>query len=195
MNNKDKSEYTDSELIAACLEKKPQAQRKLYTQFSPQLYGVCLRYAANKNDAQDFLQEAFIRIFLKLHLFRFEAPLGAWLRKITVNVCLEQLRKQKTIEKIHQDLPLLEENNADDDTIFQKLATDELIDKIQQLPTGYRMVFNLFAIEGYSHMEISEKLNIEIGTSKSQYNRAKSRLKKQIDAERNNEQKRQEYEK
>lgn len=145
--------------------------------------GVCLRYARNEDEAEDYLQEAFIRAFRSLDQFDGTGNLGAWLRKIAMNIGLEMYRKNKSI-----DLKIagFSEQNRDEfelDTALSNLAMVDLVAKIQRLPLGFRTVFNLYAIEGYTHVEIAELLNISQGTSKSQYSRSKALLRTWIEAE------------
>ena len=142
--------------------------------------GVCLRYSKNETEAEDVLQDSFIKAFDKLETFKNEGALGGWLRKITVNTALEFYRKNKIDSQLLTD----DIENIDDEiNAIQKLELDDLVFKIQQLPTGFRTVFNLYAIEGYNHKEIGELLSISNGTSKSQYSRAKRLLIKMIEDE------------
>ena len=140
--------------------------------------GVCLRYASCEDDAEDMLQESFIRIFKSLDNYKATAAFGAWVRRITVNTAIELLRKKK-IRSIHETQAEIEGGNK----VVEQMKTMELEDvlrKIQQLPDGYRMIFNLYCIEGYNHREISELLSISEGTSKSQLARAKKLLQRMI---------------
>lgn len=144
--------------------------------------GICLRYASNEVEAEDNLQEAFIRSFKSLANYSGEGPLGAWLRKITVNVALEQYRKNKSLK----NLSLLFESKTDaaiEDSSIEQLELDDLLQKIQSLPSGFRTIFNLYAVEGYNHREIGELLGISEGTSKSQYSRARVILRTMIEEE------------
>ena len=145
--------------------------------------GVCLRYAANEVEAEDVLQEAFIKVFSKLDSYSDIGPLGAWLRKITINTALEQLRKKKSLKKVGELLDFSNNPPSIDDAIIERLELEDLLKKIQQLPSGYRTVFNLYAIEGYTHRDIAEVLKIKEGTSKSQYSRARIMLRKMIEVE------------
>jgi len=135
--------------------------------------GVCLRYSYDYEEAQDVLQIGFIKVFNKLETYNFEGALEGWIRKIIVNTALDNIRKNKRnnesieLEKIDFQLNNNEENG------FDALNAEDLLTIIQKMPTGFRTVFNLYAIEGYSHKEIAEQLNITISTSKSQYSRAR----------------------
>ena len=162
--------------MKACLKQKKQAQEELYNRFSYMVKGVCLRYSRDVAEADDFLQDTFIKTFEKLIQYKGTGPLGGWVRRIAVTTALEQLRKQKL--KITELSVQLEQIIPDEEAneLFQKIDLDELVHKIQQLPLGYRTVFNLYAIEGYNHQEIAESLNIAVGTSKSQFSRARKIL-------------------
>jgi len=142
--------------------------------------GVCLRYSKNEAEAEDLLQDSFIKAFDKLSTFKNKGPLGGWLRKLTVNTALELYRKNKIS---HLSLTLITEEVDPSVDPIQKLELDDLVYKIQQLPTGFRTIFNLYAIEGYTHKEIGQLLSISDGTSKSQYSRAKKVLVKMIEDE------------
>lgn len=170
---------TDQELIKGCLDNKREYQQLLYRQYSSKLMGICVRYASNVDEAKDFLQEGFIQIFTKLETFKHLGSFEGWMRRIVVNTCLSHLRKQS------QYLQVLEEDQIEieADSTEDYLNTKDLLKFIQQLPAGFRQVFNLYAIEGYSHREIGEMLSISEGTSKSQFSRAKKSLQKLINKE------------
>lgn len=138
--------------------------------------GVCLRYSKNEDEADDFLQDTFIKAFQKLDQFENKGALGGWIRRISVTTALEHIRKQKMLTtSLNNDL-VSQIPDEESEYLFQKMELDALVSKIQSLPTGYRTVFNLFAIEGYSHKEIAETMKISVGTSKSQYSRARNML-------------------
>lgn len=142
--------------------------------------GICLRYVASEDDAEDILQEAFIRAFRSLKQYKPEGGnLGGWIRTITVNTAIENYRKNKTRQH-HYSEHSLDQQEAVNDEIIAQIELKELLSIIQQLPDGYRMVFNLYAIEGYTHKEISANLGISEGTSKSQFSRAKKLLQQMI---------------
>ncbi|PZE16626.1 hypothetical protein DNU06_12285 [Putridiphycobacter roseus] len=145
--------------------------------------GVCLRYSRDVAEADDFLQDAFIKTFEKLNQYKGTGALGGWVRRIAVTTALESLRKQKikvTELSIHIE-QLIPDEEAD--VLFQKIDLDVLVSKIQRLPLGYRTVFNLYAIEGYTHQEIADDLSITVGTSKSQYSRARKLLIQMLESE------------
>lgn len=148
--------------------------------------GVCLRYSKDEAESDDFLQDCFIKTFQKLKQFENKGALGGWIRRIAVTTALEHIRKQKMhVIKITSEMESTLPDEAADN-LFQKMDLDRLVSLIQALPTGYRTVFNLYAIEGYSHKEIAAELKISEGTSKSQYNRARQVLIKEIIMEQKN---------
>lgn len=155
--------------------------------------GVCLRYAANEVEAEDVLQEAFMRIFRNLDSYNGKGALGAWVRKITVNMALEQYRKNKAQKNLTLVYDIKESNPSTDDGAIEQMGLEDLLKKIQKLPVGFRTVFNLYAVEGYNHNEIGELLGISDGTSKSQYSRARVLLRQMIDEEAETEIKKMNY--
>lgn len=146
--------------------------------------GVCLRYSSNEVDAEDLLQESFMRAFKGLSTFQETASLGAWLRKITVNCALEKYRNEKKKKETVLYVETYFENDFAFENDLAQFDLNDLLQKIQLLPLGYRTVFNLYAIEGYQHDEIADLLKIAVGTSKSQYSRARLMLKEMIEKER-----------
>ena len=162
-------------LVRDTIRCKPQAQRQLYEQFAQQMLGVCFRYTKSIADAEDILQEGFVKVFKHLHQYNFEGELGAWIRKIMVNTALNYLKKNKRYQyDLSFDDLVLHPVSTDDPGI--KLETKELAELIRQLPTGFQTIFNLHAVEGYSHVEIAVMLGITDGTSRSQYARARALL-------------------
>jgi len=145
---------------------------------APKMFGVCLRYAKDTTEAEDNLQEGFIKVFTYIKNFRHEGSLEGWVRKIMVNVSLEKFRKQHLMYPV-DDLTVFESKNYSND-IIEKITADELIELIQQLPPRYRMVFNLFVMEGMSHKEIAEMMEITEGTSKSNFARAREIMKRKV---------------
>ena len=156
--------WTDIELIEACLKENPSAQRFLYDKFSSKLYGICLRYSKNDEEAQDILQDSFVKIFTKLHTYQFTGSFEGWLKRITTNTSIEYYRKKIDTEEV-DDIKFNPYLSVDSD---KSLEVEELLKMIQELPEGYRMIFNMYAIDGFTHGEIAEKLGISAGTSKSQ---------------------------
>lgn len=163
-------DYTS--LVKDCLKKKPRAQKEMYEQFAPAMLGVCYRYTKSITDAEDVLQEGFIKIFLHLSEYRSTGELGAWIRRIMVTTALNYLKKNKRYrsELVFAEMPL---HPVSDENPVIKLEAKQLSELIRQLPTGFQTIFNLHAIEGYTHAEIGEILGITDGTSKSQYARAR----------------------
>ncbi len=168
-------------LIKGCLKGHVKSQERLYEQYAPKMMSVCARYAPNDAEAADILQEGFVKVFNNLQKLRNPQQLESWITGIMINTALDMLRKRRT----HQgfEVPLQEQHDQTrDEEITSQLSTDELLSLIQTLPDGYRLVFNLYAIEGYTHPEIAEKLNITAGASKSQYARAKKLLQEKVEA-------------
>jgi RNA polymerase sigma factor (sigma-70 family) len=163
-------------LVKECLRGKPEAQRKLYEQFAKTMLGVCYRYTKSLKDAEDVLQDGFVKVFTNLGQFKFEGDLGAWVRRIMVNTALNFLKSSKRYrsEMYFPEQPPL--HPVADDNPVVNLEAKELADLIRQLPPGYQTIFNLYAVEGYSHIEIGELLGISDGTSRSQYARARGLL-------------------
>lgn len=167
------------EIIRGCLDGKRKAQKQFYELLAPRMMGICLRYANDSEMAEDFLQEGFIKVFTNLKHYRSEGAVEAWVRRIIVNTALEILRKNDVLKQ-SVDIETAWSVSDDFPDAFRQLTTADLLKHIQSLPAGFRTVFNMFAIEGYSHKEIAELLGITEGTSKSQYARAKGWLQKRI---------------
>lgn len=161
------------DLVDGCAKGVPSAQRLLYDRFSKRMFGVCLRYAKDNDEAQDILQDGFVKVFNKIEKFKKEGSLEGWIRRIMVNTALDQIRKNKR-ESMNVEIDRVEFMLTKENHIVENLMAEDLLKMIQELPLGYRTVFNLFAIEGFSHKEIAEELGISENTSKSQYSRAKS---------------------
>lgn len=166
---------TEEVLLHGCLNNNSTAQEALYSRFSPRMLGVCYRFGHNREDAEDMLQEGFIKVFTQIHQFRNQGALEGWIRRIIVHTCINILKKNKkftdSVDLIHANSIHLNENN-----IPSILQAKQVIESIRMLPLGYRTVLNLYAIEGYSHKEIADMLDIEESTSRSQYTRAKAML-------------------
>ncbi len=165
--------------IIAAKEGNSVAQRYLYEQYKIPLFTVCLRYSRDKSEAEDILQEGFIKIFKDLDQYAGKGAIGAWMRKVMVNTALQYIRKWKKDWK-HADTHDYQEAFQTSEIAFQNLGLEELTRLIQQLPNGYKVVFNLYVIEGYSHKEIGELLGISESTSKTQLFKAKATLKKKL---------------
>ncbi len=172
-------QLSDQELIMSCLKNYRKAQRELYDRFSPMMKGVCMRYASSEIEADDILQESFIKVFKNLKNYTDNGKLGAWIRTITVNTAIEFYRK-RSVQTQHLNDLALEAETYGSIEIFETIDLKILQQEIQKLPDGFRIVFNLYAIEGFTHKEISQELGISIGTSKSQFSRAKKLLQKKV---------------
>lgn len=166
---------TEEVILKGCLRNDPTAQRELYNQYSPKMLAVCYRYAHNREDAEDMLQEGFIKVFLQLRTFENRGSFEGWIRKIIVHTCINILKKNKkfneSVDLIHASAIQIRE-----DSVPAVVQVKQIVECIRTLPIGYRTVLNLFAIEGYSHREIAQLLDIEESTSRSQFTRAKSML-------------------
>lgn len=161
-----------NQLLKDCLKQKPEAQRKLYEHFAPSMLGVCFRYTKSLDDAEEVLQEGFVKVFNRLKQFKGEGELGGWIRKIMVNTALNFLKtNHKYRHELSYDESALHLVSTENPTV--NLQTKELANLIRQLPTGYQTIFNLYAVEGYKHAEIASMLGINEGTSRSQYARAR----------------------
>jgi len=173
---------TDEELVKGCLAKNPVAQKLLFEQFNRKMMGVCLRYAGRSEEAEDMLQNGFIRVFEKIDTFRGSGSLEGWIRKIMVNESLTYLRKNKDM-RLNIDIEEAKYKLPGNSHVGESMNEKDLLTMIQKLPPGFRAVFNMYAIEGYSHKEIAEELGISEGTSKSQYSRAKTHLQNILQTE------------
>ena len=169
-----------NEAISLAKKGNPLGQRHLYDQYKVRLFRVCLRYGRDRSDAKDMLQEGFIQVFKNIHQFKGEGDIGSWMRQVMVYTALQYLRKWKK-DWDHLDSNDFESVFQTEADVFHKLGLEELTRMIQQLPKGYRIVFNLFVIEGYSHKEIAEMLGVSTNTTKSQLFKAKAVLRKQLE--------------
>jgi RNA polymerase sigma factor (sigma-70 family) len=170
----------EAQLIEGCRNRDRKAQRMLYEQFAGKMLAVAQRYTRHLFDAEDVIQESFVKIFAQIHTFRADCPLDAWVRRIVVNTAISHLRKEKHTQyqiEIDDHIDILSNN----DLILSDLNYEQLLEIVRALPRGCQVVFNLFAIEGFSHQEIATELGISEGTSKSQYSRAKQLLKAKLE--------------
>jgi RNA polymerase sigma factor (sigma-70 family) len=165
-------------IISDCQQGDSRAQKELFDLLGKKMYGICLRYAGNHSDAQDILQDGFLKIFEKIHQFEFKGSFEGWMRKIFVNTALERYRGQYKIINIQDGWRDIAEEGYDH--IGSSISAEEIVAIIQELSPKYRIVFNMYAIEGYSHKEISEQLGITEGTSKSNLSRARIILQDRV---------------
>lgn len=168
---------TDEQIIDGCRKKDPRAQKALFEKYARTMLGVCIRYMKAQQEAEDVMQDAFIKVFEKFDKYNGEGSLEGWIKRIMVNTALDQLRKNKKTS-YHLDVDEVSFMLPKDDMIIENLSAENLLKILDTIPEGYRVVFNLYAIEGYSHKEIAEQLGVSENTSKSQYSRAKAHLRK-----------------
>jgi RNA polymerase sigma-70 factor (ECF subfamily) len=166
------------ELINGCISGDPLAQRQLYDRFSPKMFGVCLQYSNDSEEAKDILQEGFIKVFRNLKQFKGKGSFEGWIRKIFINTALERFRGKVNLIPVEEPIEIPTANLSD--KIISELSAHDLLQMIQELSPQYRLVFNLYAIEGYTHVEISKKLKISVGTSKSNLSRARAILQEKV---------------
>ena len=170
-----------NKLVADCLKLKPDAQKQLYEHFAPAMLGVCFRYTKSIKDAEDVLQEGFVKVFLNLQQYQFKGELGGWIRRIMVTTAINFLKRNV---RYQSELFFPEEHlhvATNEHNPQLKLEAKELADLIRQLPPGYQTIFNLYAVEGFNHVEIGKMLGIQESTSRSQYARARALLIQWID--------------
>lgn len=171
---------TEEQLIRACIREDAASQKEVFTRFSSRMLGVCNRYARTSADAEDILQEAFIKVFNKIHQFKFEGSFEGWIRKIVVNTALKKYSLMRYDRELNGIENIRENESAEDPSAYSHLSQKDLLALINSLPDGYRMIFNLHVIEGYQHEEIAVMLGIQPGTSRSQLVKARNMLQKQI---------------
>lgn len=165
------------ELILECKKQNPKAQELLYKQYSNVLFGICMKYSPNRAEAEDNLQDAFLTIFKRIDQYQGKGSFEGWIKRITVNTALQKYRKKKVFD-ISNEQQIEDEDVQVEDT---QVPLDYLLGIIQELPDRYRLVFNLYVLDGYSHKEIAEMLGISDGTSKSNLARARSILKTKVE--------------
>lgn len=170
---------SETDLIKGCINRDSRMQEELYNRFAPKMYAVCLRYSNNTDDAQDLLQEGFIKIFKNLDRFRAEGSFEGWVRRVFINTSIEHYRRKVNLFSTSEKEETLIQDSSSN--ALDKLAEKDIIKLVQELSPGYRTVFNMYAIEGFSHKEIGGILGISEGTSKSQLARAKGILQKKVE--------------
>ncbi|HLA52996.1 MAG TPA: sigma-70 family RNA polymerase sigma factor [Flavitalea sp.] len=166
---------TEEAIFSGCLINDPVAQRELYGKYSPKMLSVCYRFAHNREDAEDMLQEGFIKVFSQIHTFQNKGAFEGWIRRIIVHTCINHLKKNK---KFNDSVDIIHATGIQvrEESVPSIVQAKQVVECIRLLPIGYRTVLNLYAIEGYNHKEISEMLDVEESTSRSQYTRAKQML-------------------
>jgi RNA polymerase sigma-70 factor (ECF subfamily) len=166
---------TEEAILQGCLKNSAAAQRELYNRYSPKMLAVCYRFAHNREDAEDMLQEGFIKVFSQIHTFQNKGAFEGWIRRIIVHTCINNLKKNK---RFNESLDIVHANGVQirEESVPSIVQAKQIVECIRILPIGYRTVLNLYAIEGYSHKEIADMLDIEESTSRSQYTRAKQML-------------------
>ncbi|MDC6385524.1 sigma-70 family RNA polymerase sigma factor [Flagellimonas taeanensis] len=170
------------ELIHNCKKGKRQAQSELYQRYSGVLFGMCLKYSRNKTEAEDNLHDSFMTIFNKIDQYSFQGSFEGWIKRITVNTVLQKYRKENHLNVVSEEI----EDDAEVETDQADISLSTLLGYIQELPHKYRLTFNLYVLDGYSHKEISEMLGTSTGTSKSNLARAKTILREKIEKEKMN---------
>ncbi|MFK8007854.1 MAG: RNA polymerase sigma factor [Saprospiraceae bacterium] len=174
------------ELVEDCKLGKRQAQFELYRLYSKAMYNICLRMLKNDMDAEDLLQNSFVDIFTKLDSFRFQSSVGAWIKRIVVNNCINFLKKRRLeIQELNEQIT--QQPEPEEEIYIPKFSVESINHALFQLPDGYRVVFTLYLMEGYDHKEIAEILEISEATSKSQFSRAKKKLREIIRREKQEE--------
>lgn len=170
----------EQQLIKGCIEGKSWAQRAIYERYAASMMSVCVRYVTDRETARDLLQEGFIKLFSKIQSYSGTGAFGGWVRRIFVTTALEHLRQNNALKQsVSIDDHAYYIENVEE-TVLQKLSANDLLDCIAKLADGYRTIFNLYAIEGYSHAEIAEMLGISEGTSRSQFMRARKILQENV---------------
>ena len=166
---------TEEAIIKGCIKNNATAQRELYNRFSPKMLAVCYRFAHNREDAEDMLQEGFIKVFTQIRTFENRGAFEGWIRRIIVHTCINILKKNK---KFSDTVDIMQATGlfVREDSVPSIIQAKQIVECIRLLPVGYRTVLNLYAIEGYSHRDIATMLEIEESTSRSQYTRAKAML-------------------
>jgi RNA polymerase sigma-70 factor (ECF subfamily) len=171
---------TDEKLIKKCLANDGRAQRELYQRFAPKMWAVCLRFAKDRMTAEDMLQEGFVRVFGKLAQYTFEGSFEGWIRRIMINTAINYYRKNLVNTSLELTFEDVFSREAVREDALDKMSAKELTDLVQELPDGYRLIFNLYAIDGYTHKEIGDIMGISENTSKTQYMRARVSLQEKV---------------
>ncbi|RUT79192.1 RNA polymerase sigma factor [Ancylomarina longa] len=166
------------QIIKDCIKGKSKAQEALYVAYAPKLLGVCMRYSNNRSEAEDNLQDGFLKIFKHIKSYQFKGSFEGWMRRIMVNTALEKFRKAKHVQLVEE--PWDREESEMENELKSDIPLDILLNMIQELPNRYQLVFNLYVLDGYTHREIAEVMQISVGTSKSNLARGRAILKHKI---------------
>ena len=169
----------DNTFVQECLKGNSKAQKALFDKFAPKMLAVCLRYMKNVEQAEDVLQDGFIKVFRNLKSYKNTGALEGWIRRIVVNSCLDELKKSKKL-LLNVQVEEVEYKLEAEDFTAEKMMADDLMKLVQNMPEGYRVIFNMYAIEGYAHQELASQLGISESTSKTQYLRARAYLQNRI---------------
>lgn len=167
------------QIIEGCIKGKSRAQEELFKLYADDMFGVCLYYSPNRTEAEDTLHEGFLKVFKHIGSYKGEGSLKAWIRKILINTALEKYRRKNPMYVLDKDDSQMHDD-IEPENIISNITADDLIGLVQELSPQYRMVFNLYALEGFSHKEIAKKLGISEGTSKSNLARARTILQKKV---------------
>lgn len=173
---------SDEELVQRCIKKEPQAQEFLFKSFSGRMLGLCVRYADSLEEAEDILQDGFVKVFQKLETFKGNGSLEGWIKRIMINTALDAFRRSKNYRHAI-DIDTIEYTSETHSHVMESMGAKDLMNMLKTMPRGFRTVFSLYAVEGYAHKEIAEMLQITESTSKSQYSRARTYLQKLIQTE------------
>ena len=175
-------------IVEQCRRGDRHAQKRLYEEFAPQLFAVCIRYCKNRTEAEDLLHEGFIKIFEKIDQYRGEGSISAWLRRVMVNTVIDELRNRQNItyidntEKVFSNFAYDEDDEQDKEEDFYDVDIEQVFELVKQMPEKYKLVFNMYVVENYSHEKIASELGISSGTSKSNLSRARKWLKRKLEA-------------
>jgi RNA polymerase sigma factor (sigma-70 family) len=174
---------SEVDIIEGCVNGNRISQKALYDRFASKMFGLCLRYAPDYHTAEDLLQEGFVKIYYNIYKYNGSGSFEGWMKRVFINHAIEQLRRNDRYFGA-EDIDKIPENVTGGNDIINKLNMDDLLNLVRSLPTGYRTVFNLYVIEGFSHKEIAEMLGVTEGTSKSQLARAKTMLQLKLNNKR-----------
>lgn len=170
------------DIIANCKKEQAWAQEKLFKQFAPRMLGVCRRYLVSIDDARDAMQDGFVKVFLNIHKFEGKSSFNTWITRIMMNTAIDMVKKINKVQFVRDDYYFNDENSPSEEDFIESdgLSQQQLLSLIDRLPNGYKLVFNMYAIDGLGHKDIGQILGISEGTSKSQLNRARQFLKTEI---------------